>query len=427
MSAPGAQRNLLVRNTFLLAAAKACTFIIPLVTTPYLARVLGLEQFGLLGIASNILGNLTILTDWGFSLSATREAAQNASDPVALRCLFWDTMAARGVLGVASLIIIVIIIASLGFPSPLSGIILAGWFGILGNVIWTGWFLQGIESMGPMVLAALIGRLLTVPLIFLFVHNPSDTAKAVAIAAVGGIVSGLISLRVAADAKPLMPVQFTISGAWRQLREGWHLFISMGAISLYTQINVIIVGAIAGSEQAGLLFGAEKLQNAGKSAIEVLSNAAYPRVCNLVAQNADQALQLIKRLLAIQGAMGFGIFAAMLAGSPYLTAFFLGADYQGAIPALRWLSITVFLVGLSNGLTAYIMLPFGMKRSYMRVIIGAGLFNIGAIVPLTCYLGATGASISIVSTELIIVVLLIGIVVWRAPRANSARESLELK
>ncbi len=71
------------------------------------------------------------------------------------------------------------------------------------------------------------------------------------------------------------------------------------------------------------------------------------------------------------------------------------------------------LVGLSNALGAQIMLPFGMQRSFMRIIVGAGLLNVAAIVPCSYHFGATGASISIVSTEFIITAAM-SLVIWRA-------------
>jgi PST family polysaccharide transporter len=231
--------------------------------------------------------------------------------------------------------------------------------------------------MGPMVIASLIGRLLTVPLIFLFVHSPSDTMTAIAIGGIGGIVAAIVSLNVATRATPL-----TMPGAWWQLCDGWHLFVSTAAVMLYTQINVIMVGALAGPVQAGLLFGAQKLASAGKSAIGPLSAAAYPRVNSLVPEHPDQAIRLAKRVLVIKGAITFGLFIVMLAGAPYLTLlFFLSAEYEGAVPAARWLSATVFLVGLSNAFGAQIMLPFGMQRSFMRIMVGAGLLNVAAIAP----------------------------------------------
>jgi PST family polysaccharide transporter len=75
-------RNVLVRNTLLLTIMQASQYVIALAIMPYLSRVLGVEQFGLLGITSDIIALFFAFTDWGFSLSAIREVARNSRDPV---------------------------------------------------------------------------------------------------------------------------------------------------------------------------------------------------------------------------------------------------------------------------------------------------------------------------------------------------------
>jgi O-antigen/teichoic acid export membrane protein len=406
-------RGTLFRNTTMLALAQASAYAIPLVTTPYLARVLGLEQFGLLGIAANITANLTMLTDWGFSLSASREVARNAADPIQVRRIFWDTMVAKFLLGVISLVAIICIMAGIGFSSQLSWIVLAGWVQVLSGILGVGWFLQGLESMVGMALAGIVGQILPVPLIFLLVHDPGDTALATAIGGIGGLSGALISWQIAKRLKPLMPVEWSLCGAIIQLKKGWHIFISIGATALYTQINVIVLGAAAGPLQAGLLFGAEKLQRAAKSLVGPLSGAIYPRINSLLVSNPSRAITLIKLLLIVQGAISFVFAIVLFMSASFATVLLLGHDYQGAVPAVRWLSGTVFLVGLSNVLGIQIMLPFGMNRSFMRILITAGFFNVCAIFPASYYYGATGAAISIFITEFIVTTAM-GLVIWRS-------------
>jgi polysaccharide transporter, PST family len=406
-------RNVIVRNTLMLALAQASVYLIPLVTTPYIARVLGAEHYGLLGIASNIIGNLLILTDWGFSLSATREVARNAKDPHALRKIFWETLAAKNLLGLASLILIVVVMGCVGFSSELSWIVLAGWLQILPSSLGVDWFLRGLEAMGTMATGVLIGRLLTIPLIFMFVHGPSDTMLVVAITGIGSIVAVSINFYNAVLLKPLLPFTWTFSGAFRQLSSGWHIFISMGATTLYTQLNVILLGIAAGPVQAGLLYGAERLQRAGKSLVGPLSGAMYPRINKLLSEDRPHAIRLVKRLLIFQGSITFALSLVTFTIAPYLILLLLGPGYEGAVPALRWLSMTLFPVGLSIVLGIQIMLPFGMQQSFMWITAGSGLFNLTAIVPLSYFYGATGASISILLTE-VMVTSLMGFVVWRA-------------
>ncbi len=406
-------RNVIVRNTLILALSQASIYLIPLITTPYVARVLGAEHYGLLGIASNIIGNLLIFTDWGFSLSATREVARNANDPLALRKIFWETLAAKSLLGLASLLVIAAVMACAGFSTELAWIVFAGWLQVLPNAISVGWFLQGLEAMGVMAAGILIGRLLTIPMIFLFVHGPSDTMCVVAITGIGSIVSVAINFYNAIQLRPLLPVTWTFSGALRQLANGWHIFLSAGATTLYTEPNFILAGVAAGPAQVGLLYGAERLQRAGKSLAGPMSAAIFPRVNKLLVEDQAHAILLVKRLLVFQGGLTFVFSLATFLIAPYLISLFLGAEYEGAVPALRWLSWTLFLVGLSNVLGVQILLPFGRQQTFTRIIAGSGLFNLIAIMPLAYYFGATGASVSIMLTEGIVTILM-GLSVWHA-------------
>jgi O-antigen/teichoic acid export membrane protein len=406
-------RNVLVRNTLLLTVMQSSHYVLVLVTMPYLARVLGVAEFGILGIATDIIANLTTFTDWGFGLSAIRHVARNSRNPVELRRIYWDTIAAKTLLAFISLALIFIIMACVGFSSSLAWTVLCGWLLVINSAVGSGWFLRGLEIMGPMVTAELIGRVLYIPLIFLFVHGPSQTMLAMLIAGVGGVITGVISLFVADRATPLLPIAWTWSGAFRQLRDGWHIFLSIAATMLYSQINVIVLGAVAGPAQAGLLFAAQKLQRTSKSVIGPLSSAIYPRINSLLVENPDRAVQMMKRLLVVQGAMSFGLSAVLFVGAPYMTALFFGQDFAAATASVRILSGTVFLSGLNNVLGTQIMLAFGMQRSFMYILVFSGLFNLVAVGPFAHFMGATGASISVFLTEFIVTAAM-GYVVWRA-------------
>jgi PST family polysaccharide transporter len=332
---------------------------------------------------------------------------------VELRRIFWDTTAARLLLTFVSLGVIFIIMACIGFTSPLALLVLCGWLQVISYAFGAGWFLRGLEIMGPMVAAELIGRLVFIPLFFLFVRGPADTVYAVIIGAVGGIISGTITIYIADRATPLLPIAWTFSGAIRQLREGSHVFLSLASTMLYGQINVIVLGAVAGPVQAGLLFAAQKLQRTSKSVIGPLAGALYPRINSLLVDDPERAVQFMKRLLIAQGAMSFAIFLVLFVGAPYLTVIFFGADFAAATSAVRILSGTVFLGGLNGVLGTQIMLAFGMQRSFMHILVGSGLFNVVAIGPFAYFLGATGASISVFLTEFIVTASM-GFVVWRA-------------
>ena len=99
------------------AVASASFASPPAGTLPYLSRVLGVEHFGVLGIALGVVSVMTLITDWGFSLSATQQVARHANDPETLRRILWDTYWARLGLGAMSFLglgIVMTVVPSVG-------------------------------------------------------------------------------------------------------------------------------------------------------------------------------------------------------------------------------------------------------------------------------------------------------------------------
>ena len=87
------------KNIAFLYILQGVAYVVPLVTLPYLSRVLGVEHFGVFGIALGVVSVMTLITDWGFSLTATQQVARHANDPEILRGILWDTYWARLGLG----------------------------------------------------------------------------------------------------------------------------------------------------------------------------------------------------------------------------------------------------------------------------------------------------------------------------------------
>ena len=152
---------------------QASQYVIALAIMPYLSRVLGVEQFGLLGITSDIIALFFAFTDWGLaSAPSVRWLATAAIRGASPHLLGHDggEVAAH----ICKPWWIFIIMACIGFTSPLALLVLCGWLQIISYAFGAGWFLRGLEIMGPMVAAELIGRLVFIPLFFLFVRSRTD-------------------------------------------------------------------------------------------------------------------------------------------------------------------------------------------------------------------------------------------------------------
>jgi polysaccharide transporter, PST family len=388
-----------LKNIFSLYVLQFLSYFSPLFITPYLARVLGVEMFGLLGVCGSIVAYLSLVANWGFDLSATQQVARSADNPEALRTIFWNVVVAKcglGIVCVAALCLAVLVSSTL---RAYGWVLVASSIALAGNVIGVGFFLQGVERMGIFAAASIAGRLGAVPLTFLFVHSPRDAAIAAMIQGVALLASSVASLVLAARVAPLWPVRFSLSGVLGQLRDGATLFVSTGAVSLYTYANVVMVGLLGGAGQAGLFDGADRLRRAGQSLTGPISAAMYPRINSMLVNSRHEVSRTMVRLFLVQGSLSLVLSVGLFITAPFATLLFLGRDYSAAIPVEQCLSINIFLIGVSNVLGINVMLPLGMSRPYTFILLLSGVLNIILLLVLVARHGALGAAESVTITE----------------------------
>ncbi|MGQ4275069.1 oligosaccharide flippase family protein [Terrihabitans sp. B22-R8] len=403
-------------NIAALVVWQGSVYLIPLITTPYLARVLGLEPFGYLAIAGAVVSYISLVSEWGFSLSATQKAAQNASSPEVLRQLFWDVSLARALLATAAIVVAAIVVLLVPGLRAMAPVLLAYLLQVVFSILNAGWLLQGVERMVGFASASLAGRLLTVPLIFLFVRTPDDVVIAAAIQGGTFLISTLASLYAVSRTVSLGPVRPSLSGACREIREGMHIFISTGGVSLYSQANLLVLAAISGAAQAGLYTGADRIKRGVQGVIGPVSMGVFPRVSNLLVHAPHRARRLMTIVAAVQAAVTLALSVLMYVSADMVTQVFLGSDFVGAADIVRMLAPVPFIVGLSNILGINIMLPHGMTRTFMQITLGAGVLNLTLLVPLCLLYGGVGAAAATTITEAMVTLCMAGVVYARRHR-----------
>ncbi len=101
-------KSLLI-NVLSLLAYRGASFIIPLVTLPYLARILGVEHMGLLALGLACVMYCSTISDWGFNVYTTKDIAQHRDNKLKVTQLFWSTFNAKLVMGCATLAILLMV------------------------------------------------------------------------------------------------------------------------------------------------------------------------------------------------------------------------------------------------------------------------------------------------------------------------------
>lgn len=377
-------------------------YLVPLITVPYTVRVLTPAGYGRGAVALSFAAFVGVIAAYGFNLTASREVSvgrtdlhavsRTASEVVVVElCLL--AMCAGGYE------ITLAVVPSLCSDSSIMWIAFAA-IGL--RTLNPIWLYQGLEDLKFSARVGLILRLAYVPALFLLVRNPTDTPEWLALQAA---TAGLGAVWLWYHAYRRLGVRWVRprwKGLVRQVREGFAIFFSMAAVSLYTSGNVFILGILTNATMAGYYSAAEKLVRAAMGAWGPLQQAVFPRITQLASESRQAGLRFAGKMLIVQGGMGAALSIGLFATAPWVVPVVLGHTFQPSITILRILAVLPFLIAVSNVLGIQVMVPFKKDGAFAAALVAAGLLNVGLAVTLVPRWQGSGMAFSVGCSEFIV-------------------------
>jgi len=393
------------RNTALLLFGNAIALAAPLITVPYLARVLGPVGWAPVLLAQALAAWLVMVMEFGFELSGTRALARARTDSVERASVVHGVTSAKLLLAPAVTVVLVIAFAvTPDLRVSNSGL---AWFGtpLLGwtllYVLLRGlnpfWFFQGLERVGAAVLVDSGTRLAAAIGVFFVVHEPSDAPAVLALQAIAALAATLVlTLWMARDTAIALP---TIAKGIATLRAGLTLFAFRAASGGFAALNLFVVSLLGTPALVAVFGGADRIIRAGIGTLNPLTQAILPRVSFLRATDAAAADRLVQRSLIVTGGLGLLIGATAFIAAPLLVQLLLGPGYEGAVPLLRILAILPPLVAVDTVLGLHWAVPHGHDRPFLATMLIAGTLNLFLAIALIPRFGAEGVSAAVVLAE----------------------------
>lgn len=286
----------ILSNLFSLIVLQGSNYILPLLTLPYLVRVLGPEKFGFISFAQALVGYFVIITDYGFNLSATKEISINKNNIEKVSRLFCTIILLKLLLLIVGFIVFTIIVIFLE-PSPPNRIIYFFSFGIVvGQVIFPSWFFQGMEKMKYITLINIFSRLIFTVLIFACVHSAADYLYVPIVTSVGFIIGGAISLLISFKHFGIRFVIPSLKELIQQLKNGFSIFITSISSNIISSSGIFILGLFQSREVVGYYSAIEKLAKAFISIFFPITQAIFPHVSRQFAKSKATGKALVLKI-----------------------------------------------------------------------------------------------------------------------------------
>ena len=270
--------KIISNNFFSLTSLKVLTYILPLITFPYLIRVLGIEKFGLIMFAQATMYYFEIVVDFGFNLSATREVALNVKKPNKLNEIISAVFSIKFMLLLFSFLVLIVAINLFDRFLQDSMLYYYSFLKIIALAFFPVWFFQGIEKMKYITLIDILSKSIFTVLIFVFVQSESDYILVPLISGVGYIVGTIFSLIYLFKRFKKSFIICSFSVIKKYFNDSLMFFLSRVSVSLYTTSNAFVLGLVTSNIMVGYYAVAEKLYMVIRQMYQPIVQVIYPYI-----------------------------------------------------------------------------------------------------------------------------------------------------
>lgn len=399
--------KLVLTNFISLSVLQVLNVILPLITMPYLVRTLGAENFGLLAMATSIVAYFTILTNYGFDISATREISINRENKSKIIEIYSSVMILKSIFLVLSFILLSIVVFGINKFAHNWEIYYLSFFVLVGQVLFPVWFFLGMEQMKYITYFNVISKTIFTISIFILVKKQSDFYFVPLLTSLGFLLVGFYSIFLIKNKFGIYFKFQTQSALKHYLYEGWHIFVSNISVTLYTTTTVVLLGFFTNNTVVGYYSIADRLISGIKQLIAPISQTLYPFVSRKAEESKELVFSVLKKITYISVSLSCMLTLFLFVFADSILYLVFGSEAKNAIPIFKILTIVPLLVVIDTIFGVLLMLVFKRNKEYSRIIITAGILNLILALLLIPPFEGVGAAFSVLIVELYITIRIV--------------------
>lgn len=386
------------------------TIIIPLVTTPYISRILGQDGVGIYSYTSSTMYFFLLAANLGIISYGNREIAAVDDDRYKLGRTFWGIFWCHFLSTLMCLVAYVVFF--LCFVTEYKLAFLCQMVYLVACLADITWFFSGLQRFKVTVLRNLLVRLITFVLVFFVVKEEADVWKYILLLAMGNLIGYLaIWTQVKAYVGVVRVPLKEVVGHFKPLLV---LFIPIMAMSVYKYMDKLMIPQITKISQLGLYENAEKVMTLPLGVLTGVGSVMLPKMSKMFAEGkSDDASEYFSVALKYIMILAFGMTFGLMGVAPTLAPVFLGEEFTACGELITLISVVILFQAWSFSICTQYLIPNKKDKVFIFGTITGVIVNFILNYVLIRRYEAQGAVIATIVTELLIAVIY-SVCTWKA-------------
>lgn len=398
----------LIKNFTSLSIVQVVNFIFPLITIPYVSRIIGPEGYGIINYSTAFVGYFTIVIAYGFDLTATRRIAKLKEDNISeINNIISQVITSRILLFIFSSVVFFIslyLVPSI-FQNNLVSLIL--FLGCISNVISPQFVFQGLQSLRIYAKISFVRGILNTLLIFLLVKQSEDYIIIASLTSFFAIGVNFFLILYAFRKFNLRYTFISLKSSIKFIYNDRIVFFSTVVISLYTSTNIFILGFFVNITEVGFYTTSHNFLNIVNAVLAMpLSSALFPYISKAFSISKTEGINTVQKITPVVFYLTLTASIGLFFLAPFLVKIIYGVEFLNAIISLRIISFLPFIIGMSNLLGIQLMLNLGMDKLFLYTTSIASFLGILLSVIMSKNYGYIGAAWNCLIIEIFVTLLM---------------------
>lgn len=374
--------------------------LFPLLTFPYVCRILLPAQIGQVNFYNSIIGYISLFTCLGIPMYAVREIARDRDDIVKMNRTAIEVLLLHILLTLIGYVAVAILCLTVPQIKENVPLFLILSITLIFTVIGCDWFYNGIEDFKYITIRGIVVKSISVILLFLLVKTKEDLlwyGVYCVVGSIGGNIFNFIRLRKYIHKENIIFTQLHI---FRHLKPAIKVFSFNVVISVYLQLNPVLLGFMKDTIAVAYFTAATKLMMMVTKISSSLGTVLMPRASHLISEGKKEEFnKLIQKSYDFTLALTIPLVIGLICMAPYIVRVFCGSQYEDAILTSQIIAPITLVVGLSNIMGMQVLYPIGKINTVVKCTIYGAITNVILNLALIPFFSFNGTAIAYLGAE----------------------------